>query len=414
IKKAVALANQADVAIVFLGLDEVSEAEGLDREHIRINQNQIDLYKAVKATGKKVVVVLSCGSAVELGFLDDSDALLYACLGGQACADAVMNVLVGKVNPSGKLAETFPESYGDCPTANYFPGKKLTVEYREGMYVGYRYYEKAGVNVKYPFGFGLSYTKFEYSDLKINDDGVTFTIKNVGERDGAEVTQLYVGKKSTAIFRPEKELKGFAKTFIKAGESVKVTIPFDDKTFRYFNVRTDKWEVEGGSYQLYVAASSNDVRLSGEITVNGTTDVAPYDLSLLPSYVSGKITDVDDEQFKTLLGRDIPSNQYPFYKKNRMVIHENCTISDLRYSRRWVGRLFSWAIRFVIGFCKTFGMRTMANTLVMGMLHQPVRGMAKFGGMSRRQMEALLLMFNGHFFKGVGQFLSKEKKPKNK
>ena len=412
IKKAVDLANQADIALLFLGLDEVTEAEGLDRENIKINQNQIDLYKAIKATGKKVVVVLSCGSAVELGFLSDADALVYACLSGQACADAVMNVLTGKVNPSGKLAETFLVKYEDSPTYKYFPGKELTVEYREGPFIGYRYYDTADVKTEYPFGYGLSYTTFAYSDMKVTDKGVTFDLTNTGSRDGAEIAQLYVGKKDTRIIRPKKELKGFKKVFIKAGETVTVTIPFDDKTFRYFNVKTNKFEVEDGNYELYVCASSKDVKLEGAIAQKGTTTVMPYDMSKLPAYASGKITDVPDEQFKELLGHEIPKAGYTFYKKNRMVIDENCTVNDLRYSKRWVGRFFSWVIRFVIGACNVFGMKTTANTLVMGVKHQPVRGLAKFGGMNRRQMEGLLDMFNGHFFRGLGMVLFKEKKKK--
>jgi beta-glucosidase len=214
------------------------------------------------------------------------------------------------------------------------------------------------------------------------------------------------------IFRPSLQLKGFKKVAIKAGASVKVTIPFDDKTFRYFNVSTNKWEVEGGTYQLYIGASSSDIRLETTIERAGTTDVVPYNADELPSYYSGKVASVGAEEFKLLLGRDIPKAGYDFYKRNRMVIHENCTVADLRYSKRWVGRAFSGVIRFAIKLCNALGMRTMANTLVMGVLHQPVRGLAKFGGMNRRQMEALLLIFNGHFFKGLGQFLTKEKAKK--
>jgi beta-glucosidase len=414
IKKAVALAKRADVALLFLGLDEVSEAEGLDREHIKIPSNQIDLYKAIRATGTKVVVMLSCGSCVELDWADDSDALVYACLSGQACADAMLDVATGAVNPSGKLAETFPVKYEDCSSASHFPGKKLTVEYREGPYIGYRYYDTAGVPVAYPFGFGLSYTEFEYSDVKADKNGVSFTVTNVGDRRGAEIAQLYVGKPDGKIFRPAKELKGFAKIMLEAGESARVEIPFDDKTFRYFNVKTNKWEVEGGEYKLYVGASSADIRLTAEVERDATTDELPYDPETLPSYYSGNVAAVGDEEFRALLGREIPSSEYRFYRRKRMLIDENCTVSDLRYSKRWVGRLFSGAIRFLIGAARAFGKRTFANTLVMGVLHQPVRGLAKFGGMSRRQMEAMLMMFNGHLFKGLGRFFSKSKAEKEK
>lgn len=409
-KRALKLAGKAETIVYCAGLDEVSEAEGLDREHLRIPQNQIDLYKNLKQLGKKIIVVLSCGSAVETQWCADADAIVYGCLSGQAGASAVAEVLTGKINPSGKLAETFPVKYADCSSAKYFPGKQMTAEYREGPYIGYRYYDTAGVPVAYPFGFGLSYTKFEYSDISADENSVTFTITNTGGRDGAEIAQLYVGKRDGKVFRPAKELKGFKKAFIKAGESVTLTIPFDDKTFRYFNVKTDSWETEGGEYQLYIGASSADVRLTATVEKAGTTEVLPYSAEQLPSYYSGKVTDVCDEEFKTLLGREIPEAGYKFYKKKRMVIDENCTVADLRYSKRWVGRAFAGGIRFAIGFLKKTGKRTNANTLIMGVLHQPVRGIAKFGGLSRRRMEALLLMFNGHLFKGIGRFITKEKK----
>ncbi len=414
IKKAVKLAKKADVVILCLGLDEVSEAEGLDREHIRIPQNQIELFRQVKLYSKKLVLVLSCGSAIETDWCRSADAIVYGCLSGQAGAGAVIDVITGKVNPSGKLAETFPVKYEDCPSASHFPGKQMTVEYREALYIGYRYYDTAKVPVSYPFGYGLSYTTFEYSDLTVDEKGVTFKIKNTGEYDGAEIAQLYVGKKDGKIFRPAKELKGFKKVFIKKGETAAVKIAFDDKTFRYFNVKTDKWETEGGDYELYIGASIADIRLESRISKTATTDVLPYDAELLPSYYGGKVSNVGDSEFTALLGREIPKPGYEFYKRKRMVIHENCTIADLRYSRRWIGRAFSGGVRFAIGFLRKTGHRTTANTLVMGVLHQPIRGMAKFGGMSRRQLEGMIMMFNGHFFKGLGRFLSKEKVKKTK
>ena len=413
IKKAIKLAEQADTVIMYLGLDEISEAEGLDREHIKIPANQIELYKQVRTFSKQVVVVLCCGSAVETDWCDSADAIVYACLSGQAGATAVADVLTGKVNPSGKLAETFPVRYEDCSSASHFPGKEMTVEYREGLYIGYRYYDTVELPVAYPFGYGLSYTTFKYSDIKVDDKGVTFTITNTGDYDGAEIAQMYVGKKDCKVFRPAKELKGFKKVFIAKGESQTVRIDFDDKTFRYFNVNTNSWEVEGGAYEIYIGASIADIRLEGSVNKAATTTDIPYDREQLPSYFSGKVSNVGDEEFRTLLNRDIPYSGYNFYKKNRMVIHENCTVADLRYSKRWVGRVFAGAIRFAIRFLRGTGHRTTANTLVMGVLHQPVRGLAKFGNMSRRQMEALLMMFNGHLFKGIGQFFSKEKN-KNK
>ena len=355
-------------------------------------------------------LILSCGSAVELDNINEAGAIVHGYLGGQAGARAMMHVLYGKVNPSGKLSESLPFRYEDCSSAPYFPGKRNTVEYREGLFVGYRYYDTAGVKVNFPFGFGLSYTTFAYSDLEVEEDGVSFVIKNTGSVAGAEIAQLYVGKENSVVPRPKKELKGFVKVFLEPGEEKRVTIPFDDKTFRYFNVKTDKWEVEGGEYVIYIGASSEDIRLEGAIDREGTTDVEPYDRAALEPYYTCEIKSVSDDAFRAILGREIPEEGYTFYKKNRMVIHENCTVADLRYSRRWVGRLFAWAIRFAHAFLWKTGQKTMANTIIMGVYHQPIRGLAKFGGMTRRQMEAMLMMFNGHLFKGIGKFLTKGKK----
>lgn len=411
--KAIELAKASDTIVFFAGLDEVTEAEGLDRTNIKLPANQLELLTSLYALGKKVVAVLFCGSSVELGVVNDADAVLHAYLGGQGGVTALLNVLSGKVNPSGKLSESYPESYDDCSTAKYFPGKKLTAEYREGLYIGYRYYDTANVKVAYPFGYGLSYTTYEYSDLSVTDSGATLKVTNTGDMDGLETVQLYVAKKSDSVFRPAKELKGFKKVLVKAGETVEVTIPFDKRTFRNYNPKACAWQIEGGEWDILIGASSQDIRLSGKIAVEGNATDFGYDVEKLAPYFDGKVTDVSDDAFEALLGRPIPQSEYTFYKKNRMVIHENCTVADLRYSRRWVGRLFAWAIRFAHGFLWKIGNRTMANTLTMGVTHQPIRGLAKFGGMSRRQMEALLLMFNGHLFKGIGQFLTKEKEVKS-
>lgn len=413
-KKALKLAAKSDTVLFFAGLDEVTETEGLDRENIKLPQNQLQLLRKLYKLNKKVVVALFCGSAVELDAVNDANAVIHAYLGGQAGVTALLNVLTGKVNPSGKLSESYPLSYESCPSKNYFHAKQLNAEYRESVFVGYRYYATAGVETAYPFGHGLSYTKFEYSDLSVDDNGATLTVKNVGAVDGSEVVQLYISKQDCKIFRPSIELKGFKKVFVNAGESVTLTIPFDEKTFAYFDVKTNRFEIEGGEYIVKIGASSGDIRLDATVQKSGTVEECPYDMHVLGAYAGGKVQNIDDKTFKLLLGRDIPEKEYEFYKKKRMVIGENTTVADLRYSRRWAGRLFAWGIRFARGFlCKT-GHKAKANVIDMGVTYLPIRGLAKFGGMSRRQMEALIMMFNGHLFKGVGRFLSKENKPKKK
>ena len=412
--EAIELANKADIAILYLGLDEVTEAEGLDRANLHIENNQLELIKDIKALGKEIVVVLSCGSAVEIPFVDDVDAILHCYLNGQAGAKATLNILQGKTNPSGKLSETIPLELSHVASSDNFPSHTRTIEYREAYGVGYRYFEKAKVPVRFPFGFGLSYTKFEYKNLAVNNEGVTFEISNVGEVDGKEIAQLYVGLKNSSVIRPEKELKGFVKVFLKAGETKKVSIPFDDKTFRYFNTKTNAWEVEKGVYDIYVAANIEDVRLTGTIERIGTTDKVPYDIKELPNYAAGKLRCVPNDEFAKLLGHEIPDGSLQFYKKNRMVVGYNTTFKELRYSKRWIGRLIGKAIPWFVRVLRKFGNRTLANTLVMGVVHQPMRGISRFssGGLRMSQLDGLIMIFNGHFFKGLHHFNKEGRKYK--
>ena len=306
------LAGKAEVALVCLGLGESDETEGADRTRMRLNQNQIDLLARMRVACPHVVVLLSTGSVVETEWVDDCDSLLYLALGGQAGADAALDVLTGKVNPSGHLAETWPLSLADTPTAGTFPSEGATAEYREGLYVGYRYYQSASVPVAFPFGLGLSYTTFSYADERVvtNAEGVpqavTFVVSNTGDVAGAEVAQLYVALPSRKVLRPTQELKGFARVELAAGESREVTIPLDDKAFRYFNVMTHAWEVEGGSYELRIGASSEDIRLVETVSVAGTGAPNPYEGIDLPSYRGASVTAVPDGEFSALLGRPIP------------------------------------------------------------------------------------------------------------
>ena len=410
-KEAIALASKADVVVLYLGLDEVTEAEGLDRSNLHLENNQLQLVQDIKQLKKKIVVVLSCGSAVEMPFIEDVDAILHCYLNGQAGALATLNILSGKVNPSGKLSETIPVKLEDVASSDNFPSHTRTIEYREAYGIGYRYFEIGQVKPAFPFGFGLSYTTFEYSNLQINKDGVSFDLKNTGNVDGKEVAQLYVGLKESCVIRPIKELKGFIKVELKAGETKNVTIPFDDKTFRYFNTKTNKWEIEKGTYDIYVGSSSCDIVLEGTIDREGTNAPAPYDKTELPNYVAGNLRNVPDAEFAALLGREIPSGALPFYKKNRLVVDYNTTMSELRYAKRWLGRLVGKAIPWAVRVLRKLGKRTLANTLVMGVVHQPMRGLSRFsgGGMRMSQLDGLIMMFNGHIFRGL-HHMNKEKR----
>lgn len=283
----------------------------------------------------------------------------------------------------------------DVSSAPYFPAKERTAEYRESLYVGYRYFETAKVPVLFPFGFGLSYTTFEYSDLTVTDKEATFTLKNTGKMDGAEVAQLYVSKPDGDVFRPAKVLKGFAKVFLKAGESKKVTIKLDDKAFRYFNMDTNRFEVEGGDWIVMIGASVADIKLSGTVSVQGTGAKSPYDRQKFSKYFSGDIKNISDAEFEALLGRPIPDGHWSG------TLDMNDAICQLYYSKsglaRFVYKIMSNMLNKSIGK----GKPDLNITFIYNM---PFRGIAKMaGGMCTMEMaEGILTICNGHFFKGLG------------
>ena len=333
--QAVALAQKADTVLLCLGLDEIKESEGLDRVDMKLADNQIELLQAVEQANPNTVVVLNAGASLETPWLAHCRALVYGALGGQAGAGAMVDVLTGKVNPGGKLAETWANAYEETPARDNFAGAGRTVQYREGLYVGYRYYQTAGVPVAFPFGYGLSYTSFAYSDLKVTADSVTLTVTNTGARDGAEIVQIYIAKPGAEIFRPAQELKAFARVPLAAGESRTVTLPLDDKAFRYWNTRTDCWEVEGGRYEVRVGASSADIRLTANVDIRGTNAPDPYAGKALPHYKSGSVQNVPDAEWEVLLGHPIP--------QDKVKIDRNMTLGELNHSRSPLGWLI-WAV----------------------------------------------------------------------
>lgn len=393
-KEAVDLAEKAEVVVYCLGLNELGEAEGLDRSHMRIPQNQIDLLETLAKVNENIVGVISAGASIEMPWERNCRAILHGYLSGQAGASAMVDILTGEVNPSGRLSETYPIKYEDTPSFRNFPSTERNAEYREGIYVGYRYYDTSMVRVQYPFGFGLSYTEFSYSDLQVDEDGVTFTVANDGDCGGAEVTQLYIGLPEAAIFRPYKELKGFKKVFLKAGERKKVRIPFDDKTFRYWNCRTNKWETEGGNYLIMVGACVADIRLSGRLERKGTTGELPYDREQLPSYYSGLIQQVGEREFETLLGHPVPDGKW----SGELGIND--TICQMYYAKSRLARL---AYRCLTKRKKKSEDKGKPDLNILFIYNMPFRGIAKMtGGMvSMEMVNGIVDMVNGHFFTGL-------------
>ena len=390
--EAVELAKKADLVLLFLGLDEVKESEGLDRSDMKLAKNQIDLLLAIHRVNPRLVVVLSCGSAVETGWASHCQGLVWAGLGGQAGAGAVLDVLTGKVNPAGRLAETWPMHCEDNPSYNNFAKDGRTVEYREGLYVGYRYYQTAGVPVAYPFGYGLSYTSFEYSDLHATPTGVSLTVKNTGAMAGDEVVQVYISKPDARIFRPMQELKGFARVHLEAGESKLVSIPLDDKAFRYWNDPAGHWAVEGGSYTVRVGACSEDIRLESTVTVESSGDANPYDGMAMSHYLSGQVQDVPDNEFAALLGHPIP--------REKISIDRNMTLGEIGHGRSPLG----WLIHVIHKHLLVKSLK--AGTPDLNLLfnyNMPLRAIAKMtGGMvSMGMVDGLVMELKGFWIIGI-------------
>ena len=394
IDEAVRVAEAAPVVLLCVGLDEIAESEGMDRSNMELSKGQRELIEAVCKVNRNVVLVLSGGSPFVIP--GSFRAAIHGYLGGQAGAGAMADALLGKVNPSGKLNETWPLQMEDTPACAYFPSMERTAEYREGLYIGYRYYDTANIPVRYPFGHGLSYTTFLYSDIHAEKDRVTFTIANAGAWDGAEVAQVYVSCRDGNVFRPQKELKGFAKVFLKAGESRTVSVSLDDKAFRYFNVKTNRWEVESGIYTISVASDAAHVRLSANIRVEGTNAPAPY--GALPGYESGRITRISEVEYRDLLGHPIPDGHWGGE------LTRNDAICQLYYAKTGAARLVYKILTHMKEKSEAKGIPDLNILFVYNM---PFRALAKMSGglMSDRMVDDVVLLVNGHFWRGLGRLI---------
>lgn len=391
-KSACELAAQANAVILCMGLDEIAESEGLDRSNLRLAQNQVDLLQAVAAVNPKIVVVLYSGSVVETPWLDNCQALLYAALGGQAGAGAVADALVGKVNPCGKLAETWPLTYADIPSAADFATRRKTVAYREGLYIGYRYFTTAEKAVRFPFGYGMSYTTFAYSDMAADAQGVSLTVTNTGSVAGTEIVQLYISKKDGQIFRPARELKGFARVTLAPGEKQRITIALDDKAFRFWNVKADRWEIEGGEYELLVGASVEDIRLREKISVQGTATVHPYEDVDLGCYYKGDVLSVSDADFEKLLGHPIPNG--------KTKIDRNLTLGELNHARSPLG----WLVWLVLTILLDVSYKRGKPDLnILFQYNMPLRALAKMtnGAISMGMVDGIVMELQGFWIIGL-------------
>lgn len=387
--KACELAMRAETVLLFLGLDEGGEAEGIDRSDMRLPENQLELLAALSAVSRNIVVILSCGGAVEMPWQQRARAVVHGFLGGQAGATAMARLLTGKANFSGKLSETIPLRYEDMPSAPYYPGREKTSEYREGLFVGYRYFDTAQKPVLYPFGYGLSYTQFRYSDLKIDGDTVSFSVENTGKMSGAEVAQLYIAPKTNGTFRPVQELKGFVRITLAPKEKKRAEITLSDRSFALWSTKHGDWVVEAGEYEILVGASSRDIRLHGTVTRKGITEKL-YDEPELAPYYTADIKDVPDAAFEALLGRPIPQHNWD----REAPFEFNDCVSQGEYLRGGLGKAIYNGVRLVRNGLLLCGKKMAANNF-MYILDVPYRNIARMTEIfNDEQVYALLKVVN--------------------
>lgn len=386
ILQAAQLAAQHKQVVVFAGLPDIYESEGYDRESMELPAAHNRLVEAVAAANPNTVVVLQGGSPAILPWRDKANAILLAYLSGCQGGKAVLRLLRGEVNPCGKLAETWPLTYADVACADLFAADAEHVQYRESIYVGYRWYESMEKEVAYPFGYGLSYTRFEYSDLSIEGEQVHCTITNTGSRRGKEIVQLYASMPDSAIYRPFKELKAFTKVSLEAGESKRVTLVLPRKALQVYDARQGCWQVEGGQYTIFIGASSRDIRLKGTLQISEGDALEPL------AYTPKAFTQSD---FEKLLGKAIPADsQLRPFTINSLLGHTASTL---------FGRILLFFSARVAG--KKMGgdeqSRKMAEETMKAM---PIRGLGMGGG-TRNTIHGMTDIFNGHLFRGLGKIL---------
>jgi beta-glucosidase len=411
VQEALEVAQSADVVVICAGLTDLFEVEGLDRDHMKLPPGHHGLIRAISAVHSKVVVVLSNGSPVEMPWVEEVQAILEAYLGGQAGAGAVADILYGNVNPSGKLAETFPIKLEDNPSFHYFPGGPATVEYRESIYVGYRYYDTVEKEVLFPFGHGLSYTVFEYSDLHLSQSEVkvgetltvSLSVKNTGPTAGKETVQLYVRDVVSNVFRPFQELKGFAKVALDPEEKKHIKMNLDGRAFSYYDPNLKSWHADAGEFEIRVGSSSRDIRLTGLVVLETDESAAPLpDRDALAVYYDFlKDSPVSQADFEILYGGTMPENIVS--KKGSYSL--NTPIGDMRDS--FVGRqLGNFMQRQIEGMIKEDPDSPTAHLMTAAVKEAPLRLMLMMGeGITREMLDALLLILNGRLLRGLASLI---------
>ena len=390
LSQAAKTAQEAEIAVIFAGLPDRYESEGFDRADMKMPDGQLRMIEAVARANPNTVVVLLCGSAVECPWAERVKGILYMGLPGQAGGEAITDLLYGRVNPSGKLAESWPLSYADVPSSEIY-GKTDDALYEEGLYVGYRYYEKSGVAVRWPFGFGLSYTTFAYSDLTVDGNAVSIAVKNTGSFAGAEVVQLYIRAPQDGLHRPLRELKGFRQVFLQSGESQTVTFILTDRSFALWQ---DGWKVPGGTYAVQIGNLSADLEIAGE-----TLPVPGWQAG---SFYESCAEKPDQAQWEAMLGRTYTP---PVLKKGSFTM-DNTVMEMKDYSL--IMKIMFKAVEATVA--KGYGGKKDYENPEFRMLMNssagsPLRSMQISGGMKGGVLPGMLEMANGHFFRGLRRMI---------
>lgn len=416
IEEACRVARDQEIVYLFAGLPEGYESEGFDRRTMSLPDNHNRLIEAVAACNPNTVVILLCGAPVELPWEDKVKSILLAYLGGEGGGKAIAGLLLGYEVPSGKLAETWPLHLEDTPCYHDFPGGRATVEYRESIYVGYRYYDTAEIPVRFPFGHGLSYSSFTYSDLKINQEefeqgdvlSVSFTITNTGRLEAKETALVFVSHMNEKVFRPKKELKEFAKLTLGPGESKEVTISLEVKDFGYYNPLIRDWYTESGEYQILVGPSVAECPLQATFKVISEDMEQPDLRTAAPSYYNLSSTSQDirfpDQDFEALYGKPLPPMDYqptrPFHSGN--------TLEDIQhtFTGRLVGKMMKRIAKKMAGGSKEEEQMVQATIEEM-----PIQALFSTGNINpEKLLGALMHVINGHFFRGMFALLKRKKK----
>ena len=409
--QALNLAKKKDIILLFAGLPDSYESEGFDRSDMKMPNAQLDLIDELCKLGKKMIIVLQCGSPVELPFEQNVDAIVLTYLAGEACGPAALDVLMGRVNPSGKLPESWPLNYLDTPSAANFPGDGTNALYKESLYVGYRYFDTVNAEVRYPFGFGLSYTTFSYDNLELKYEFfeqkiqyiISFDVTNTGKKEGQEVAQLYVSNHSRGVYKPIHELKGFAKVSLKPGETKRVEIPLCQNELRIYDITTHEPILEKGEYVFEIGSSSRDILLKKSVQIEG--DYASHLIDNdIPSYYKPSFPFVSsDEEFEKILQDKIPHSK----NRHERPFSKNSTLRDI--DKTLVGKIIKKVLLKMATKMKGEDVEATRKMFIESAMTMPLRGYTMSGFLSNGAVDGLVHLANRHPIRGLWCLIFKGK-----